>query len=439
MTKILSGKEMPGHIVRNSILSFLSRAMGFLIPFVMAVWFGHNKQTDAFFLALVLITFFQNALTALYEMAVVPFIAEIRHQQKPVGIYLGNILTISTVVLIGVVGLLLVVLQFFLKYFSGLPHDSTHFVSLLVIEFTPMIFFVAWTSALNGALNAYQHFNITAISPAIRSILVVVFALVLKDHFHLHSLAIGFVVGEFIRFLISYYAVSRYVGRIHFSLRPAILGELSPFFRNLMPQLVGVLAISAIAVVDQVMASWLGEGAVSSYAYAERLYTVPYLLLANGVMPVIFSHWANEFSRQENKLEWKKVQKILLILTALPTGLAMPLFIFHQPAAQLIYGWGKFPQESAQVVASLFAIMIVGLPLQGLNFMGIRLLMIYRKMNHYMALGISRLVLDIVFNVLCIQIFGFWGIAVSSLLMNFVFGIIMFFTVRKMVLSSHGS
>ena len=77
--------------------STAGKAVGFLIPFFIAAWFGVSSDTDAFIFAYGLILFLANIFAPVVETVIVPFIAEARKNGEDVGKFIGNVLGIGSI------------------------------------------------------------------------------------------------------------------------------------------------------------------------------------------------------------------------------------------------------------------------------------------------------------------------------------------------------
>lgn len=81
--------------VTTTFFSTIGKAVGFLVPFFIAAWFGVTGETDAFFFAYGLILFFSMIFAPTVEGVIVPYIAEAKSQSKDVGKFVGRILGVS--------------------------------------------------------------------------------------------------------------------------------------------------------------------------------------------------------------------------------------------------------------------------------------------------------------------------------------------------------
>ena len=73
-------------LARDTIITTLwvtiGKGLGFLIPFFIAAWFGISLKTDIFFFVYGVIIYLASIFSISLESNIVPYIAEIKVQQK---------------------------------------------------------------------------------------------------------------------------------------------------------------------------------------------------------------------------------------------------------------------------------------------------------------------------------------------------------------------
>lgn len=108
--------------LKTTILSAVGKAVGFLIPFFLAVWFGVTEETDAFFLVYGLILFLSGIFARVVENVIVPFIAEAKTNNEDVGKFVVNILALSGIGLLVLAGIFILVIR---PVLSAITHSMT--------------------------------------------------------------------------------------------------------------------------------------------------------------------------------------------------------------------------------------------------------------------------------------------------------------------------
>ena len=144
--------------ITTSFWSTLGRGVGFLIPFFIASWFGVSSGTDSFFFSYSLILFLAGIFTTVIQSIIVPYINEIRKKNDDVGKFVGKVLSISSIGLLGVAVVVLLVVKPILYVITRFDSKTLSIVYRLIVETSPLIIFMVWTNILAGTLNAYKKF-----------------------------------------------------------------------------------------------------------------------------------------------------------------------------------------------------------------------------------------------------------------------------------------
>ena len=276
-------------IVKTTTWSTVGKAGGLLVPYFIAAWFGVCDETDAFFFVYGVILFLSGIFAQVVETVIVPYAAEARAKDEDVGKFVGNILCVSGVGLFVVVGLLILVIKPILSIITRFDEQSLSLIFKLLIESAPLIIPLVWTSVLIGALNTYKKFAFPAMSPAFRAAVNLIIILTFKDICGIHSIAFGYVLGEFARLAILFAVIKKLnLFKLRFSFQ--IDHKLAGFFKTASYQILGMTVIGLNPFIDKTMASWLGHASVSVLHYANILYMIPVTFLLGGLTVTLISY-----------------------------------------------------------------------------------------------------------------------------------------------------
>ena len=412
-------------------LAIAGRGLGFFIPLFIAAWFGTNRETDAFFLAYAIWLFVTLAFGNVFETLVVPFVAERRSQHKEVSGFIGKILAKSTLILAVIALALLLGIKPLLRIATRLSPETIDLVWVLMLEMCPMIFLSLATDTLNGVFNAYKIFYVSALSPGFRSLAVILTIFLLKHGMGVHAMAWAYLGGEGVRFFVSciYFLHKIRKGERGKEETP----ETASFFKCMVPQLLGLIFINLIFLVDQSMASWFGPGALTIYAYAERIRNTLFLFFSAGAGSVVLSHWAHQLSGRTEPILWPKISRVIWKLFWVSAVFAIGMAWFRLPLNTLLFKRGQFPADSLLQVSNLFGILVLGVPFQVISLLGVRFLIVLKRNTFYMLLGLARLILDVPFNYLFMHFAGMNGIAFSTTFLDILFAFLIYQRMKSLV------
>lgn len=409
---------MKADIFKTSLLAGAARLPGFLIPFVVAAAFGVSPETDAFFLAFSVILLIQMVVGNVFETAIVPFIADERARKGRLEAWVGGVMVWTTFFSAALTAATAIAAKPLFVLLASLTPAAQGLAVRLLFEMLPMIFLMTWSSTLNGALNACKAFSVPALSPAARSVVVITFILLWKGSLGIHAIPAGYVAGEALRLAVSGWAYGRAVGALAW--RWELDHEARRFFQSAAWQTIALAVLCSLSLINQVMASYAGAGDLSLFAYGERLRNVPFMIFFTGVLPVVFSHWANERSGEAGAA-WPGHRRAILRFGALAFAAALAMVALADSLTTLAYGRGAFPREALDRTSAVFAWLIGGFVFDVVGLLCVRFLILHRRDKIYMALAIGRVFATAALNALLLPDFGIHGIAASVTLVNGIY------------------
>ncbi len=415
----------------TTIWSTLGKAVGFLIPFFIAAWFGVSDETDAFFFSYGIVLFLSSIFCPVVESIVVPYIAEARKNEEDVGRFLGKILGISGIGILIICGLLLIIIRPVLSLITHFDQKSLDTIYKLLIEIAPLLLLLTWTSVLSGAINAYKKFVFPAISPAFRAIVNLIIIFVLKNKIGVHAVALGYVFGELVRMGILLNILSRmrlFSLKISFALDP----KIREFFKTSSFQIFGMVAVGLNPIIDKIMVSWLEVGSISLLEYADRLFIIPVTFFSSGFVVVILTYLSDQYYETLNKdilrKELFRIAKIMGLLSFIITIVTM---LIHKFITYIAFGRGEFPLEKLGDVRILFLLLLIGLMPYTINLIIVRGLIILKNTKSLFKALVLKNIIKILLNLVLIFLLGLNGIVLSTSITAFLILIYLYYEFRK--------
>ncbi len=399
----------------TSSWSVLGRGIGFLVPFFIAAWFGVTAQTDAFFFAYGIILIFTHILSPVVESVIVPYVAEARSNNENVGEFVGGILKFSGLALLGIFILVLLFSKPVLSITTNFDNDSLDLLFYLLVEMSPLIILLVWTSILSGTLNAYKKFAFPAVSPAIRAVINLTVIWFLKDSLGIHSITIGYLVGEIIR-LIVLVLIIRYFKLFRILFPSGLDFRLIQFFKVSTYPVVGMISAEIGAIVSKMLATWLGVGSVSLLYYADRLYMIPRTFVSTGLLVTLLSHWSERYYTSDRAKLIESMGKTIKVVTLLSLLITFSLVLFHKPIVKLAFGRGEFDLKKLPEVGKIWVFYLIGFIPYVLARIFVLIQVIRKHTKVIMYNSIYRTMVVVVFAVILMKYLGVKGIALAMTL-----------------------
>ena len=410
----------PSPLLRDTAVATVSnnlgKGLGLVVPFFIADWFSSSSATDAFFFAYAWVTFITLIFAPVLESVVVPFIAEERAAGRDVGQFVGRLLPLTAISLAALSLSGWVLISLLLPWVTRFPPGELPLVRRCLAELTPLVPLTALSSLIAGTLNAYRSFALPGLSAGVRAAIVLACGWLLRDHLGIRAISLGYVAGELIRLLLLFAALLA-SPRLRLRRADSLFRGMGEFVRKAGQQTVGMVASELSPIVDKMMATGLGVGAISSLSYAERLYLIPVIFSSTGFLTTFLSHWSHGYYGEDGSAGLKRSLSRSLRWTALlAAGASALLILVHRPLVGLAYGRTGFPAESLRQVALLYAVMNLALLPQILSYILTRALLTIKNTRAIRNLGIIRLAGKIAFNLIFIQLWGLSGIAAATVL-----------------------
>ena len=349
-------------------LTGMSRIAGLLRDVVISYFLGAGPVADAFFVAFKIPNFFRRLFAeGAFQQAFIPVLADYKENNTEadlsefVRIVCGNF----AFVLLGLslVGVLLaqqLIDLFTLRAWVGEARYEAA-ISMLRIMF-PYLGLISLTAFAGSVLNSYQRFAITAATPVLLSVCVIVaavWAAMLSGNIA-SALAWGVLTAGFLQLLVHFPALRR----LNLLSWPRVNFRHVGVRRVLKLIVPGVYAASAGQInilVGTILCAQLTVGTVSWFYYADRLIQLPMALLAIALQTILLPnlsrlHRSGQDESFSATLDWGIRIGLLLGLPA-----AIALFYLAKPILVTVFLRGAFEVADVEMTAVALQAFAIGL------------------------------------------------------------------------------
>lgn len=225
----------------------------------------------------------------------------------------------------------------------------------------PYIAFVSFAAVIQGILNSYQIFWVSASTSILLNLSVIVAALIGGEVYGepVYAMAIGVVVGGALQFF-TQLPWARRVGfrwRPDFSTGPSVRKALA----LLGPTTLGVGVYQLNVLISQAIAWGIGDGAVSSLQYSSRLLELTLgifsVALSTAVLPALSRYVAEKNESQIRDILAMGVRLSWFVCVPVTIGLGLVSI----ETIRLLFERGSFTHASTLLTASALNYHILGL------------------------------------------------------------------------------
>jgi putative peptidoglycan lipid II flippase len=412
-----------------SALTLLSRVTGLVRDQVAAAQFGTSAAMDAFWIAFRIPNLLRRLFAeGAFSQAFVPLLAATRAQQgdEATQRLIDAVASVLAWVLLGVCALGIVAAPLLVwlmaSGFGPQAHEAAVQMTRWMFPYIGCMSLVALSSAV---LNTWRHFAVPAFTPVLLNLSTIGCAwlgaplLAARGIEPVYAMAGGVMLGGLLQLGIQVPALLKLAALPRIALAPGRLRAaaghpgVGQVLAKMGPAVIGVSVAQLSLIINSQIASHLGEGAVSTLQYADRLMELPIAMLGVALGMVL----TPQLAAAQAKAEWSAYSGLLdwglrmVLLLALPCAVA--LLVFALPIVATLFHRGAFSDEAARLAAA--ATMGYGAGLIGL--VGVKVVApgYYAKqdMKTPMRVGIAVMVLTQGFNAALVPWLGVSALTLS--------------------------
>ena len=402
-----------------------SRLLGLVRDQVLAAMFGAGNAMDAFNVAtripnLLRDLFAEGAMSAAFVPA---FMRRLTHDGRLEAWRLGNQLLNALVVVTGALVLAGIVfaeplVRLLAGSYATIP-GKLELTVLLTRILLPFLSLVAVAAALMGMLNSLNRFFTPALSPAMYNVGIIMSGALLVPLMpglgldRIVAIAIGALLGGIGQVAFQAPALYREGFRYRATLDPSDPG-LRHILRLMGPGTLAGAAVQINLLVNMVLATGQGTGAVSWLGYAFRVMYLPIGLfgvsIASATLPVVSRHAA----REDLDGIRDAVSRALRLMLVVNVPATVGLVALGAPIVELIFERGSFTPEDTAATAA--ALLFYAPGLAGYSAVRIAVPCFYALGSSITPTTISMaaVTLNVALNLLLVEFMGYRGLALGA-------------------------
>lgn len=362
--------------------TLVSRVLGLVREAAIAYLLGAHDAADAFYAAMRIPMLLRDMVAEnVVQTALIPSFIEARDRLKSPESFLSAIVLLlgSIVSLLTLVGIILA--PWLVKLITwGFPPEKMALTVDLTRLIFPLIILVSASAIASGLLNTRRNFFIPALSPAflnIGTIALAAGAAFLWEDMTQRAiiLTLGTLVGGALQFAFQFPFLRGFRMR-----RPDLRHpSLKTFGKLLVPVLVSTGFSRITLLINTLIASFLGTGAVAYLNYAFRIMQLPLGLFGVGIATVVLPGMAERAARDTLPDEDLSSGEAASLFFTAPA--AIFIIMAAQPIIHLLFGRGSFTALDSFYSAQALILYTLGVP-------GISLSRVY--LNYMFALKKTR-------------------------------------------------
>ncbi len=350
-------------------MTILSRVFGLLRDITLARAFGAGLGLDVFIVAFRIPNFLRRLFAeGGFSQVFVPVLTEYREKRgtEDVKALVDQTTASLSLILFLITALGVLLSPLLIALFApGFVNNADKYIlasDLLRITF-PYILFVSLTALAGSILNAYQQFAVTAFTPVLLNLSLIMSAVFLAPSMEIPIKALAW--GVFIAGVVQLLFQLPFLLRLRMLPKPGLSRDrdgIRRIFRSMLPILFAVSIVQINLLIDTLIASFLETGSISWLYFSDRLVAFPMgvfgIALATVILPSLSEkHVQGSIRRFSDTLDWGLR---LVFLIALPA--AVGLSVLAAPLLITLLQYDQFMPYDVDMASRSLIAYAVGLP-----------------------------------------------------------------------------
>lgn len=390
-----------------SVLTLISRILGFLRDMVIARLFGAGMIADAFFVAFRIPNILRSFVAeGAFTSAFVPmFSTEVKHSQARAQETLSAVsgLLITTTMALATLGILFApeITNIFAPGF-GIGTEKSQLCIWLMRLMFPYIICISLVAMINGALNTVKIFGMAAVGQIVMNGVLIVAAIIAEFFDNTSAatlLSVSVVLGGITQISVLLPTLKK-AGFVIIPSRHIFKPVIKDLLKLMLPATIGAGAYQIAIFVNTLLASLLQEGSVSWLFYADRLAQVPIGLftvaLASVLLPTLSHLEAEKDQSQFNQSLINALRYTSFFIIPIAFG----LFFFAEPLITIMFERGAFTHNSSINTALALQALCIGLWGISCHSMTVRALLAKKDTVSPTIIGLVSLFINITLSLL---------------------------------------
>lgn len=389
---------------------------------LVAAKFGSGASLDAFLLALVVPGFLISVAAGTLPAALTPTYIAVRERD---GVDAAHQLARATFAkAFRVLAALSVVAAIASLAYGWLP--GTHLdpatrrvLPMLALTLAPYTLLQGVCAAWAGLLAAERGYAASALAPIAQPVGMAIALLVFGASIGPSVLVLGLIGGTLVQGAMFVWALRARGLPLWAWLTPRDISAATRLASSrvqsqYLPAMASTVLMSATAVVDQTMATWLPPGSVSALGFGTKLSSVMMNVGAMALSTTLLPHLSELVARHEWHALRALTRRIALVILATTIPVTAGLIVFSAPIVKLLFERGAFSATETLTVAQVQSAYLLQLPVHLLGILYVRLISALQA-NRLLTIGSAvNLTVNIALNILFMRWFGVMGIALST-------------------------
>ena len=419
-----------------SFFTLISRILGYVRDFLIAIFLGTSLFADVFFVAFRLPNTFRRLFSeGTFNAAFIPsYAGNLTKNKIEADNFARNVFNLLFIILL----FLVLVAEVFMPQLIFLiapgfykdPEKLKLAIYLSRITF-PFLFFISLASFFSAILNSYNKFAAASAAPIILNVILIGSLFLSKTLNISDVLLLSYAVSlaGFLQLIILFFFV-RNNFKLKLNVNIKIDDKIKFFFKKLLPSIFSSGVTQINILVGTIIASFQA-GAVSYLYYADRIYQINLAIagiaIGTVMLPQLSKNIKNNNYEKVNNLQNRALE--LCLFLSLPATIG--LLLASDEIVTSLFGYGSFNSLSVGNTAIALTFFSFGLPAFAMLKIFSNFFFARNDTKTPFYLSVLSVTLNIIISVSLFNRFGFIIIPIATSISSWIHVFIIYYFIKK--------
>lgn len=396
------------------VLTVGIKLLAFIKQSVLAGWFGADPSLDLYLLTADTLGDFSAAIFSALSIATMTFYISIKEKNGQ-GVALAFIKRVFKIFFPVAI---LLALIFFISSDNLAEALAIHYtdekrkiVSEYIRYLSPTIIFLFVTYLIVSILDAEKKFWPGKMIGFTLSIFIITATIFWGNKYGTKALIIAYTVAYFAHMIMVLFCARKYVFGI-----PKVQTVIcvKPFLKMMIPIIFGNLAVELNALIDKLLATNVGSGALSVQTFGSTLNSFVVSILIVAPTGVLVSYLSTSLAKQQADKVKAYTRDTITLLLALLLPIAVITFVWSDKIVSIVYQRGAFTSYDVQRTAETLRGYALGFPLLAVRETLIKAHLAFKDSKTVMTNSAISIICNIILSIFFCEMFGLFGISLAT-------------------------
>ncbi len=435
----LKNKKLLTRFVRTigllTIITIISKILGLLREIGIASYFGVGSITDAFYAALIIpALLFSSVGVAIQNLFMIEFTSvkkqyEDKLEESKLASNVSNILLVIsfTIFIISFIFTPTIIRVIAPGFKDPDKFDITIKLTRILL---PTMLIIPIYQVRASMLRVYNRFVTVAIIDLCFNVFQLVYLLLFSKKLGIYGLAYSILFAYLFQLIvieiINYKMGFKEVAILDFNNK-----HWKTILRLFIPTFISFGIIQVNAMVDKIIASNLGDGAITALNYGFMVRTVIYTILISTILLVIYPTLLKLIEKKDFEKYQKTASTSLMVIFKLSIPVTIFIILFHDSIIRILYERGEFDSNATLMTSKVLLYYIIGLTFYAIKELLIHISYTYKNTKMPLVVTLIGCLLNIIFSIILKIWMGVYGVALGLAVSEFISFIIILIWVNN--------